>query len=179
MRNRFRRTMLSLMLSALVLAWGIVPPVVQHAHVGGNDTSHQHGNRPPQTVPHHASHEHDSDAERHEHSTVPEDSLLADFVSHLHWQFFGMDFSMPVPEEPGDDTDDEGTVPPMVVRVMDEVVPATQAGPSLCRVLCAAICTPTADVVWTLTPAPRSPSLVTSIPLCDSARLERSGVLLA
>lgn len=85
---------------------------------------------------------------------------------------------MPLSEERTDGDDREG-VPLVVVRVLDEIVPATQAGPSLGRVLLAAICAPSADVVRNLEKIPRPPNLVTSIPLCDSARLERSGVLLA
>ncbi len=168
---------MNLLLSALVLAWGIVPPGVQHTHSVGSDTHHQHDDC--QEVAHHTSHNHDSDDEHHEHGPVPEASLLTDFVVHVHWQFLGMEFSMPVPEEPVEGNDDGDTVPPAIVRVMSEVVPATQAGPSVGRLFLAAICTPSADVVWSLEPIPRPPNLVTSIPLCDSARLERSGVLLA
>ena len=87
----------------------------------------------------------------------------------------------PLPEQPSDDTDGESTFPPTIVRVMNEneVVPATQAGPSFARVLLAAIRAPSFDVVRSLKPIPRPPNLLTTIPLCDSARRERSGVLLA
>ena len=86
---------------------------------------------------------------------------------------------MPAPEEPADGDDDGDAVPPAIVRVMNEIVSVTQAGPSFGRVLLAAIRTPSADMVRSLESIPRPPNLVTSIPLCDSARLERSGVLLA
>jgi len=177
MRNRSRRKVLNLLLSALVLAWGMVPPGVQHAHAGGNNTTHRHDDC--HEVAHHGSHSHDSDDEHHEHATVPDVSLLADYVLHLHWQFLGMEFSMPAPEEPADNGDDQGTVPPAIVRAMNEEGLTTQAGPSFGRVLLAVPCTPNADVVRNSEPVPRPPNLVTSIPLCDSARLERSGVLLA
>ena len=87
---------------------------------------------------------------------------------------------MPLPEEPADDTDGASTSVPAIVRVMNEneIVPTTQAGPSFGRVLSAAIRAPSADVVRSLEPIARPPNLITSIPLCDSARLERSGVLL-
>ena len=86
---------------------------------------------------------------------------------------------MPVPETPADGNDDQGADPPAFVRVMNEVVPVVQSGPSLDRVFLAAVCSPSVDAVWSLEPIPRPHNLVTSIPLCDSARLERSGVLLA
>ena len=76
--------------------------------------------------------------------------------------------------------DDEGTDPPAIVRVINEIVPATtQADRLLGRVLLTVIRTPSPDVVCHPTPVPHPPDLITSIPLCDSARLERSGVLLA
>ena len=177
MRNRFWQKAMNLLLSGLVLAWGIMPLGVQHAHAGGSDPSHKHGER--DEIAHDDSHDHELDDEHHDHSIVSDLSLLADNVLHLHWSLLGVELSMPLPEEPVESGDDGDTVPPTVVRVMNDVVPATQAGPSSCRALLVAICTPSTDVVWALTPAPRSPNLVTSIPLCDSARLERSGVLLA
>ena len=168
---------MNLLLSALVLAWGMVPPGVQHAHSAGNDTTHRHGDG--HEVAQRASHDHRGDGEDHEHAaTVPDVWRLADYVLHLHWRFLGMEFSMPVSEEPADGDQRDRVSLATVLRV-DQTVPATQAGPSFCRVLLAGICTPHADVVRTLTPVPRPPNLVTSIPLCDSARLERSGVLLA
>ncbi len=174
MRNRFRQKTMNLLLSALVLAWGIVPPGVQHVHAGGSDPTHGHGER--DEMAHDGSHDHESDHEHHDHAMVTDLSLLADYVLHLHWRLLGVEFSMPMPEKPVDD--DEGTVPPAVVRVMNEEGLTMQTGPSFGRVMLAVTCTPSADVVQKLEAVPRLPNLVTSIPLCDSARLERSGVLL-
>ena len=162
------------MLSALVLAWGVVPPGFEHAHAGGH-SDHQHDKC--REVSHHGSHHHDTDDEHHEHAAESDATGLVDCVLHFHWRLLGVEFSMPVPTEPADG-DDEGTVPPAVVRMTSEIVPATQAGPAFGRVLLAASCAPSADVVRNLEPIPRPPNLVTSVPLCDSARLERSGVLL-
>ena len=177
MRNNFRQKMMSLLLSALVLAWGAIPPGVEHAHVGGSDGNHRHDKC--YEVAGHGSHDHESYEDHHEQATEVDVSLLADSVLHLHWQLLGMEFSMPVPEEPADGSDNESSVPSAVIRVMNENVPATQAGPSFDRVFLAAICMPSVDAVWSLEPIPRPHDLVTSIPLCDSARLERSGVLRA
>ncbi len=177
MQNRSRRKVLNLLLSALVLAWGMVPPGVQHAHAGGCDPAHRHDGC--NEADHHGSHDHDSDDGHHEHATVPDVLLSADDVFHLHWQFFGMEFFMPVPEEPSDNGDDKGAVLPAIIRAMNEEVLTTQAGPSFGRVLPEVTCAPNADVVRNSEPAPRPSNLVTSIPLCDSARLERSGVLLS
>jgi len=176
MRYRLWRKTLSLLLSASVLAWGIVPPVVQHEHAGGSDATHRHDDC--HEVAHHGSHRHDSDDEHHEHAILPDVSPLADNVLHLHWRFLGVEFSMPAPEEPAE-SDDEGTGPPAIVRAMNEEVLTTRAGPSMSRLLLVGINAPNADTGRNSAPLPRAPNLVTSIPLCDSARLERSGVLLA
>ena len=175
MRNGLRQKAMNLLLSALVLAWGFVPPGFEHAHAGGGDSDHQHDEC--REVAHHDSHDHDTDDGHHEHATETDVTLLVDHVLHLHWRLLGVELSVPVSVEPADG-DDEDTVPPPVVRVTNEIVPATQAGPLFGRVLLVASCAPSADVVRNLEPIPRPPNLVTSIPLCDSARLERSGVLL-
>ena len=177
MWNRSWRKVLSVVLSALMLVWGTVPPGVQHAHAGGSAANHRHDNC--HEVAQHGSHDHDLDDEHHEHATLPDVSRLAGYVLHLHWRLLGVEFSLPVPEAPVDGNGNEGTVPPAVVRMMNEIVPARQASPSFGRVLLTAICAPSTDVVSNLEPIPRPPNLVTSMPLCDSARLQRSGVLLA
>ena len=87
--------------------------------------------------------------------------------------------SIPATEEPADNDDDRDAIPPTVVRVMNEVVPTAQARPSLGRVLSVDICISSADLVSSLQPVPRWANQITSLPLCDSARFERSGVLLA
>ncbi len=86
---------------------------------------------------------------------------------------------MPAPEDPSDNGDDDGAVPPAIVRAMSDDIVATPTGASNGRLFLGAIDTPSADVVWDSEPIARPPNLSSSIPLCDSARLERSGVLLA
>lgn len=176
MQNRFRQKTMSLLLSGLVAVWGIVLSGVQHTHVGGTDPTHRHDKC--HEVVRHDSHSHESDEGHHKYATDADLSLSADDVLHLHWQLLGVEFSMPVSDEPTDG-DGEGSAVPVVVRVMNEEGMTTQAGPSFGRVLAAAACVPNVDLVRGSESEPRPPNLVTSIPLCDSARLERSGVLLA
>ncbi len=176
------RSVICLVLSAVVFTWGIVPPATQHTHVGGSDSTHRHDDC--YEVAQHDCHDHESHEGHHECATVPQVSLPADYALHLHWRLLGIEFSIPMPHsplpgEPADDTDDAGAAAvPVIVRVMNEIVPATQAGPSFARVLLAAVRAPSVGVVWSAAPIARSPDIVTTIPLCESARLERSGVLL-
>ena len=174
MRYHFRQMTVSLLLSAFVLACGITPPLVQHAHTGGDDTTHRHGDC--HELAHSGRHEHDGG--HHGHATATDVSLLADCVAHLHWRFFGVEFSMPTPDEPTDN-DDQSTVPPAIVRATNEEGVTARSGPSFDRVPMVGVYGPSADVVRDSEPAARPPNRGTSIPLCDSARLERSGVLLA
>lgn len=177
MRNRFRQKTMNLLLTALVLAWGVTPPGIEHVHAGGSDPAHRHEDC--QEAADHGSHGHESDDGHHDRETVSDVSLLADCILHLHWRLLGVELTMPMPEKPVEGEDDGGAVPPAIVRVMNEAVPVTLASPSFGRALLAAIRTPSAEVVRSLEPIPCPPNLGTSIPLCDSARLERSGVLLA
>ena len=177
MRKCIRQKTTSLLLSALVLAWGIVPPGVEHSHAGGSDATHGHEHH--HEVAHHGSHDHDFSDQHCESEPLPQVSLLADSVRHLHWRFLGMKFSMPAPGQPTDNGDDQGDLPPAIVCGVDEGVLAMHTGPAFARTLLFGICEPSIDVVCGMRPIPPSPNLVTTMPLCDSARLERSGVLLA
>jgi hypothetical protein len=192
MRNRLRQTSINLLLSVLVLTWGIIPPGVQHVHAGGSDVGHQHQidqHDADHKVGHHGSQGHKSDdghhSDGHHHDTKTSDiRLLADYVCHIHWRLLGVEFSTPVSEKPVEGDDDGDTLGPTIVRMTSQVVTAGPASLSFGRVLLRANCAPIANVVQSLAPI-RCVSKIgmsnvgTSIPLCDSARLERSGVLLA
>lgn len=174
MRNVFWHNSLKLFLSALVLAWGIVPPGFQHAHAEGDDSSHRHSDC--HDASHHGSHHHGTEDEISEHSVIATVSLLEDSIVHFHWQFLGIEFSMPVAEEP---LQNNGTTPPAFFRSIDKIAQAATAGSSMDRVFAEDVRAPNIEVVRDLEGIPRAYNLVTSIPLCDSARLERSGVRLA
>jgi hypothetical protein len=176
MRKRFNGVITNLLLSALVLAWGIAPPAIRHGHEGGEDSSHRHD-----AVAYHG-HDHDDRGYFADEASQPADSgvsptVLRGLVVHLHWSLLGVDYSMPVSEDdqPGDVSNPADLV---VVRLVDSVptpVLGNNGSSSLCPV---AVSQPglNSPVVQTVSLA--KPSLVPSAPLCDRARHERSGVLL-
>lgn len=169
------RRILSVLLSALLAVWGILPPGAVHAHVGGGDPAHQHDDC--RESAHHGFHGHGMHG-HHEHAVEPRASWLADFISHIHWRFLGIEFSMPLTECPDSGDDGPDAMPPVIVRSADEVAPAAQVGPPMGRGLLAARFAPSFDVAQDSAPFPRlRPGTVDF--LCDSARFERSGVLLA
>jgi hypothetical protein len=99
-------------------------------------------------------------------------------VAHLHWGLFGFDVSLPAPDE-GEHGQRDNCPEFGLIRLAGELpmMPQDTGGPSWALALL-----PPGSVVDLdpLTPPPsRPPNLVASIPLCDSARLERSGVLLS
>lgn len=83
---------------------------------------------------------------------------------------------------PGDSESEDNAVGPditLVVLMADEAVPVVPQGASWDHVCPGVQCVPVVDAVWNPEPVPRPPGSLSSIPLCDSARLERTGVLLA
>ena len=167
----------NLLLSALVLAWGIVPPAVRHGHEGGEDTTHRHD------VVAHQGHDrddrgHSTDATSQPAGSEVSPAVLRSLVVHLHWSLWGVDFSVPVSEDDQQD-DESNAAEPVLVRLVDSVpTPVAESNGS------ASIDPVT---VWQLgldsavvpTSSLTTPRLAQSAPLCDRARHERSGVLLA
>ena len=180
MSNRLGRTIVSLLMSVLVLAWGTVPPGISHCHAGGGDAAHRHGEPDESLHDHSHPHHRDLDGEQNEHPTVPSSDvgLLCDTVVHLHMWWLGIELSFPAREDPVNNDEDQDAIPMAIAVEMDEVLPATQTGPSLEQVILAVTSTSNMDMVADLKPLLRT-WVTTSIPLCDSARFERSGVLLS
>ena len=176
MRQRFSATPTNLLLSTLVLAWGIVPSAIRHGHEGGEDTNHRH-----EAVANHGrDHDdrgHSSDADSQPAGSEVSPAVLRSLVVHLHWSLFGVDFSVPVSE---DDQPDDGSnaAEPAVVRLVDSVpTPAIENDRSPSNSLVTAS-QPGLDSAVVPTSSLTTPSLTQSAPLCDRARHERSGVLL-
>jgi len=188
-RMRFSPLAANLLLTALVVAWGSVPPAIRHGHEGGDDTRHRHHG-------HHANdqnarghqecdahwHHHDDGAHRHFHERSDESSrdissvMLAGPIVHLHWGWLGFHLSLPVSQhEPSDDGCNGAE--PVVLRLID-VLPTPTVGD--CGVASHALspAVPFGVIGFAaVPPLPRSPDLLPAAPLCDRARRERSGVL--
>lgn len=178
--NRLRITPLNYLLSSFVVAWGILPPALIHSHEGGGDTEHRHEGRKA-AVESAEDHGHVHDAKSTEHGDHPQKSdhatLLGSLVAHLHWDFLGVDLSIPVPAEDGG-RDRAGEQEQVLIRLTDESPILGSSSDSLAAshmpLLQARL-----DCVAAETPPSRPVGVIASIPLCDSARFERSGVLLS
>ena len=176
--NRLRTTLLNYLLSSLVMAWGMLPPALVHAHEGGDQAGHRHA--APVGLADEHSHDDGSHGCQHSHhedgfQISPE---LGGIVAHAHWELFGVDFSWPVPDE-GNHEGNSRSVEPVLVRLANEPVPVTVTSVIHSGLIGATALQPALDVVRSASAPTRAANPVAALPLCDSARLERSGVLRA
>jgi hypothetical protein len=177
MRKRLSGTATNLLLSALVLAWGIVPPAVCHGHEGGEDTTHRHN-----TVAHQGhdcgNRVHSIDADSQPAGAEGSPVVLRSLVVHLHWSLWGVDFSVPVSED--DQPDNEGNAAePVIVRLVDSVPTPVTENNGFTSIDPVTVWQFGLDSAVVQTSSLPLSSRTQSAPLCDRARHERSGVLLA
>ena len=176
MRKRFSGALTNLLLSALVLAWGIVPPAIRHGHEGGEDSSHRHD-----AVAYHG-HDHDDRGYFADEAWRPAESevspaVLRGLVVHLHWSLLGVDCSVPVSED-DQPRDVSNAAEPVVVRLVDSVPTPVLENNGSSSSPSVAVSQPGLDSPVVQTVSLATPGLAQSAPLCDRARHERSGVLL-
>jgi hypothetical protein len=192
------KTLVHCMLAAVVLMGGWVPPAVQHAHAGG-DRSHTHvphGNGHPHhhgdAGHNHDGHDHDGpgDGCRHRHGDQSHKSICEPGgnavrqkpVSHRHFSWLGFEFTLPLRDAEDSERQERDWLPSVlaVFRLGNESAESAwlaAGGSTLLGDLTAAhaFSFGSADVICAagLCRAP----LVTGF-LCDTARHDRSGVLL-
>lgn len=195
--KRLLHKVMTILLSGVVLASTVLPPAVCHAHAEGDRPhSHEHSHERPESDEHDHGHGHQHDAaavshhdeHRHHEPSEHEDERATGGIEpasgHLHFSISGFDFSLPIPSDDGSD----GPLSPTghnagyfgIVRLTDDTVTVP--------------CVDFADLVNLSASTPLAiASLVDQTPqtarwlcvraadrtlLCDSARCERSGVLL-
>lgn len=176
--NRLRTTLLKYVLSSLVMAWGMLPPALVHAHEGGDQAGHCHAALADLADEHsHDARSRDCQHSHHEEGiqVTPE---LGGLVAHAHWELFGVDVFWPVPDEGNHEGSSRG-VEPVMVRLANEPLPVTITSVAQSGLIGAAALQPALDIVHSASAPSRATNPVAALPLCDSARLERSGVLLA
>jgi len=181
MTKMLLRTSLSWSLSAAVLVWSLVPPAVQHSHAGGDDRAHAHDRADlgleAANVHHHV---HQADERAHAHSESSAAIVAGGEATHLHFEWLGFRLTLPVDGSSGDESGEPSDPELLFVRVgrtsLDQSHLGTGLDKSPTHLELDAVPTAIAAVRFTVTSS-RLP--LTSHPLCDRARHERSGVLLA
>lgn len=186
----------TILLSGAVLASSVLPPAVCHAHAEGDRPhSHKQHHEQPGSDEHDHGHGHHHDAaavsehdDRHHEPSAHEDEDAAGGIepalAHLHFSIAGFDFSIPLPSDDGSD----GPLSPTgdnagyfgIVRLTDDTITVPRVA--------------FADLVELSASAPLAIGSLVDAPqhaarwrcvraagrtlLCDSARCERSDVLL-
>jgi len=162
-----------------VLLWTTVPPAIVHSHNDGDDPAHRHEVRTPHHDHHHG--HYPSDAADHAHARPAavdrvESKTLA---THCHWQLLGFWFALPTSGERGDGEENRDLAKLAIVDLADGDGLASAPGSASAQAVGES--SPAAPPGFLpLASTPEGPQRQSSsTPLCDSARLERSGVLLA
>lgn len=162
-RQRFSRMAMSLLLIASMLSWGILPPPICHAHEGGEDEGHSHS----------AFAKPEDRGLNHELYERLQNSFALGV--HHHWQLFGIEFSMPCD---GEDCDEDEEIGPILIRFSGSTPANGFGGDNTQGTHLIAPQAHGLEPTVVTDSQLRPPQATSSIPLCDSARLERSGVLL-
>src|SRR5690606_189389 len=175
--GRLFQNLTTVSLVAAVLAGSLLSPGVRHAHSQGDVphshdaaavVSHEdhHGQAHDESHTHHGDHRHESDAPS------------GDLVGHWHISLLGIEFTFPQEDEPHEPlTQYQGEL--VVLRLTPDVV-VNSAVALADLVNLSSDTASSADRIdvegrWSANPLSRP---VDRILLCDSARCERSGVLL-
>ena len=173
MLARCKRAAVNLLVSASVLASALVPPPVCHTHEGGIDSSHRHGGLRYHS---HSDNYSPSEATDHAFAATGPPRSLGGFDQHHHWKLLGFEFSMPCDDE---DCDDDRQTELVLGRSVGGASVVSDGGNGPQGTHSIALPEPALEPVAILVSTFRKNRLTSSIPLCDSARLERSGVRLA
>ncbi len=182
------RRSLNLLLCAVMLAGALIPPGVRHAHGGVGDPFAPHSHHAPDCLAEAVGHPHSGESDhgypRHHGPLDVERPPAAircalDHAWHLHFTLLGFDFTLP---ESDPLPADEGQTDPRdlaIIRAPVDRRPTLPGGDPWGRLVESNFQTVRPDGVTTLQAVAQPPPPVTTHPLCDSARQERSGVLLA
>ena len=180
MQRRIFRNLLGLLLTAVMLAFSLIPPGYRHAHEGGNDLSHGHAD-----ASHSISHRltgseypgkcHDSQS----FDGCSVENSLGDDKTHRHFQFLGFSVALPDTHRPteksGEDSHDNQFVS---IRASENILPVSQSNTDARNWLIPIAQDYSPHSVMAISATSHSRQSAAPALLCDRARHERSGVQL-
>ncbi len=181
MAKNLPRASLNCLLSASLLVWSLAPPAVQHEHAGGTDLSHHHdrADAVPDAI-HGACRLHRGNGWGQTDSAAAASKAIAGQASHFHFDWLGFRLMFPDPDSPTDKGQDHSTPKLLFIQAGRDSVPQVHLGSRLDKSL--SLSSPDGIAIETAVACPATSCSflrITSHPLCDRARHERSGVLLA
>jgi len=166
----------SVLLSAFLVAAGIAPPGVRHVHpLPGGVAEHDHDHAPGHCHSGTADHPHEG---HREHQHTPAAVELGD-LWHLHFAMLGIELTLPDTTPVEENRNGESDFELILLRPSeDPLLTLVTCHESTAKLAASAAMLQAVDATPCQT-VTALPSPVQSAPLCDSARHERSGVLLA
>lgn len=178
MRINSYQSVVSVLLAAVLVVDGVGLHGFGHAHLGGDqDHSHEDGATAEhdECTCHHCHGDHHHSQHQAESSLACEAELTAGLVEHAHLSIFGFEFSVPISDE------SQGKHPSQslsFICLRDDCVVVPVVRPVHSDLLLQALLTTEDSQTAEMDLAAPAKAQVPSPPLCDSARFERSGVLL-
>jgi hypothetical protein len=167
-----------LVLAALVLTVAVAPPALRHAHdLEEGAASHHRHDANHHALDGHVHHSHDG--KHHRNDSQPSGASLSSGPwSHLHFHFFGFEFTLPESAPDQGDRESHETEAVSLLSSVPLPVPCGTAQTVLAWLAFPPLTVLPGDAAL-LQVVVASPPPVSSPPLCDRARRERSGVLIA
>lgn len=169
---------ISLLLAALTLASGLLPPSLGHAHPDGDrphrhDRGHDHLAGSDHVAAHHGGHA------GHPRGPDPAGPALGrPETAHLHLDLGAFGLTIPTPSGAPEGLGRPAPGGPAILAADDEPIPARLREARIAAAWPASLAVSWVEAAPPPLPSPRSAaSPGTSPPLCDAARHERSGVL--
>ncbi len=182
MLNRAAKSLLSMLLSATVLACSIMPPGVRHAHIGGNDLSHSHAGAAT-TILNQQHHDWCPKCGDHCNGCQANSVLIASkspgqHAAHFHFTCIGFQLTLPDSSHSAKESTDTSHSQLVNVRTAEYLKPTQLYNVSVEKLPIPVCQESTAGSMSAIRAVVLSSHTVTITLLCDRARHERSGVQL-
>ena len=165
------RSLLCVMLSAAMLACGVMPPGIRHAHEGGYDHGHCHDGRSAAVLHEQRDWCADSGQLRRDCLTSPTPvAAVGSGASHLHFRFLGFRWTIPDSTDPVRQTDRGSDGPLVYLRAVgyQDIAPQLNLGADRLLVPLWQVCE--RGRMTAVRPAVPSPRAIAVNLLCDRAR---------
>ena len=175
MRHLSLQRGIRIVLAVGILLGGTVPPGVCHSHEGGA-LPHRHDGR--RVVRHDGDDRHQHEPAGHAHAH--DESLVSERAPHVHLNVFGFEITLPIPDRARDDgQDQQANGPSLVAVVSDSPAIVGQNLNTSSSLLLPPAASPDSFgcARYDCNHSVKSAEAC-AIPLCDSARRERTGVLV-
>ncbi len=171
MTQSIKKRGLGWLIAAIVLVGSVTPPGVRHSHADGerpHDHSHRHD---------HHGHVHHWHGHTHSHHFSDHQDSSEPASAHVHFWVFGWIVTIPSSSAPGDSEGDDSDCTKLIYLVQTDQANRQHNQVWDKCLLDSQTAVTEYDAARLQTLPVRSPPVKTP-PLCDSARFERSGVLL-